>query len=738
MKNPVRSDVNAGAVTALLGFRLALAGGREGLARIVLTGLGVALGVAFVLSALAGGSALQGRAERSAWQNTLDASQSGVPTRVEAAPDPALWLAVSDHYAGRPVHRVHVAALGPRPPVPPGLDRLPGPGEVAVSPELRRLLAVTPSDRLGDRFPGRVTMTIGSEGLRHPDHLVAVVGHTPEELRRWGADEEVRGIATRSLDLFPLLRIALFAGAIVLLFPIMVFIVMVTMIAAARREQRLAAMRMVGATKLQIAAIAAAESLLGAAAGAVAGLLAFLALRPALASIRYGDYQGGRFFVEDLTVPAQQIAAVMAAVPALAVCTAVFASHRARITPLGVGAGRRVPGPPPGAWRVLPALGGVAVLSVIAVALRNDPDVARRTWVGPAANLALLCTLAGAAISGPWVCYVAGRAMARYGRKVTTLMAARRIVSAPRATYRAVGGVALAVYIATLFAGTVGIAATGTPGERLGFDGRQRPGVVEIYAGGEPETTLAPLMSDGVVVARRGPGRRVSVACTELARVVDVRCPYPKNLLETRFPDSSAMGLWATGGDVVEPGPGAAALPVHALYVPTDGSEAAVERLRTRVATLMPRAIVSTRDDDFRQQSDLSGLFGDVSAGMRMVMLFVVLVAGCSLTISVINGLIERRRPFAFLRASGVRIGELRRVTLLETAVPMVLTVALGGLLGSVPVLATAVATGMPYAGPGLDFAAHLAGVVLVSLAITTLAFPLMKAATRYDAIRFE
>ena len=62
-----------------------------------------------------------------------------------------------------------------------------------------------------------------------------------------------------------------------------------------------------------------------------------------------------------------------------------------------------------------------------------------------------------------------------------------------------------------------------------------------------------------------------------------------------------------------------------------------------------------------------------------------LLVAACSLTAGMIGGLIERRRPFALLRASGMRLGELRRVVFLETAATMVVTSVVGVGLGLAP-----------------------------------------------------
>ncbi|GFJ81734.1 hypothetical protein [Phytohabitans houttuyneae] len=79
---------------ALLGVRMARAGGRESLARLALMTVGVAIGVPLALLALAAVPILQGHVDRLGWHRTTAASP---PT----APDHALWLAVTDRYAGR-------------------------------------------------------------------------------------------------------------------------------------------------------------------------------------------------------------------------------------------------------------------------------------------------------------------------------------------------------------------------------------------------------------------------------------------------------------------------------------------------------------------------------------------------------------------------------------------------------------------------------------------------------------
>ena len=106
-------------MTFRLGLRLAVAGGQESLLRLAVTAFGVAVGVVLLLLCLTGQSAEQGRAERSGWQSADTATPA-------TAPDPALFLTVTDYHEGTAMIRGYVAALGPRPPVPPGLERLPG------------------------------------------------------------------------------------------------------------------------------------------------------------------------------------------------------------------------------------------------------------------------------------------------------------------------------------------------------------------------------------------------------------------------------------------------------------------------------------------------------------------------------------------------------------------------------------------------------------------------------------
>jgi ABC-type lipoprotein release transport system permease subunit len=84
---------------------------------------------------------------------------------------------------------------------------------------------------------------------------------------------------------------------------------------------------------------------------------------------------------------------------------------------------------------------------------------------------------------------------------------------------------------------------------------------------------------------------------------------------------------------------------------------------------------------------------------MRVVGYFVLVAAARSLAVGMAAGVIERRRPFARLRASGLRLGELRQVVFLETAAAMLVTAAVGVGLGLASSYALAVFSASPGRG---------------------------------------
>jgi hypothetical protein len=333
--------------------------------------------------------------------------------------------------------------------------------------------------------------------------------------------------------------------------------------------------------------------------------------------------------------------------------------------------------------------------------------------------LFVILTMVGFVTIGPWLCLLAGRGLARVSRRVPGLIAARRIASDPSATFRAVSVVVVAAFAVTCSASLVD-----TSEDRPSGAGRDvlRPGVVEVLTGGVPEAKVAPLLSGPAVPVRSGFGVAGDFveSCPELTRLVTDPC--------------SSSGF-AEGGTSERAGLADTGLPIFKVYIPTDGTPAAENRVRTQAANLVPNAIIHTQQD----RIDKDALFfGSLEQLQRLVWYFVLLVAACSLSVGMLAGVIERLRPFALLRASGLRLGELRQVVFLETAAAMLVTAAVGVGLGMALSYALALFGDMAWRWPDASVFAMVGIGALAALILSTLALPLLDAATRPDAVRYE
>ncbi|MBN0048367.1 hypothetical protein JS756_30510 [Streptomyces actuosus] len=743
-------------------LRLAVSGGREAVARLAMIAAAVAIGVGLLLSTFASMNAVERTNQRQVWLDT------GAASRTERADaDPVWWWPHGDYYDGKSLTEVDVAATGPTSPVPPGLTHLPAPGEYYASPALAKLIRDTPADQLGDRFPGRLTGTIGDAALASPDSLIAVIGRTPAELK--GApgarvvttiassrppmcdnecwDNAVRGDALTLIS-------SVVAGA--LIFPVLIFIATATRLSAATREQRYAAMRLAGAAPRQVSVISAVESALAAVAGTVVGFGLYAALRPVVATIPLTGQQ--RFFLSDLTLSTPQALGVAVGVPVAAAIAARLALRRVTISPLGVT--RRVTPRPPRAWRLIPLLAGLAELAYFVFAGRRPATGNGQT----AAYLpGFLVVMLGLVIAGPWLTMVVARAVARYTRRPAALIAVRRLADDPKAGFRAVSGLVLALFVTTATVSIIGTVNDyrGT----LGGD-RQTRTVVEVGSDGEAPlagAVPAQLLTEvraiqgvrGVAVVHANPdgvgkvvhrgvhpgdpplGAPALVTCSDLAQTPMVgRCPAGASVAAVDF--YTFVNLQS---DPSLPWPAAeistaavAKLPVQLVYVATDGSTAAMERVRTELTTAYPHQQARTVGDwGTKLQQQLAGW----RQLANVVLLTTLPIAGCSLAVSVVAGLSDRRRPFALLRLTGAPLRLLQRVIGLESTLPL-LAVAAISIGTAFAASALFLKSQMHYdlVSPDVAYFALVALGLVASLGIIASTLPLLKRITGPDAAR--
>jgi predicted lysophospholipase L1 biosynthesis ABC-type transport system permease subunit len=180
------------------------------------------------------------------------------------------------------------------------------------------------------------------------------------------------------------------------------------------------------------------------------------------------------------------------------------------------------------------------------------------------------------------------------------------------------------------------------------------------------------------------------------------------------------------------------ALKPYSLVVGTDGSAAAIEGARTILIRAYPDAF-SFPDTEAEWEADFARTLTGWKQLADVIVVSSMVLAGCSLAVSVVGGLTDRKRPFSMLRLTGVQLGALRRVVALETAVPLlsaaVVAVAVGLLTAHLFLVAQ-----MHYAlrPPSLSFAAIVVAGLLASLGIVGSTFPLLRRITGPDTARNE
>lgn len=725
-----------------LAARLAFGSGREGLIRLVVTALGVAAGVALLLFAAVAFPALHAHDIRAGWLRTD--VHNVQPAQDESNTDPLLWRWDSEHFENQTIVRVDVAALGPRAPVPPGLSRLPGPGELALSPALARLIARTPRDMLGERYPGRVVETIGDAALVGPDELMIVVGRTEARMRALPKVAEVRSIEAAPVrhGYTDFLRVMLAIGVLGLIAPVVVFVATATRLAAARREQRLAALSLAGATPGQISALAAIEAVVAATLGTLAGFAGFAAARPYVARI---PFDGNTFFPADLRLSPAVATLIALGVPALAVGSALLSLRRVRVSALGV-ARQAVRARP--TWRRLVPLGVALAMFVVTLPIAVAGNGKTSSLVPM--SVAFLAVVGGIVVAGPWLTVVVARVMLRLGRRPAGLMAARRLEDNPAGGFRTISGLILAVFVASVICGVLPSARA--PGHKVilpagsvlaNFGTWQR---IEPLGPAEAAALISRLRAiSGVhrVVALRLPATgdgamAVLAGCADLLATGMVRCSDPQALVTV---DSQRLGTPADAviaGSTPIPPSTLDTLPLAGLITLTDGHTATIERARTAIG-----AALGDRNggiDTAAEENDL--LNHQLLQLQRLVTIALVLtlvIAGCSLAVSVAGGLVERRRPYALLRLAGADPGDLRRTVLAETSAPLLVVATISAGLGLVLAAVVLREVHAEWKPPDPEYWAALAGGVLVALLLSAAtALPLLGRVTSVENARFE
>jgi FtsX-like permease family protein len=768
-----------------LGVRLALRGGRSGIVRVALIAIALAIGVVTLIVAT--------------WTVTAGVSRaqafSGLPfgplegTMLElqgAAPGSGrpyvLWSSSDLAVPGaRTIVAEAIAPSGPGAPHPPGLHRLPAPGTALVSPALRDVLARSGGTSLRRAIGARVVGTLPSQLLHDPRQLVVLRGYDLATLRR--LDPGANSVQTFRTIQRPTARLAVLSvtalAVLLLLLPLLVFVVSAARLGARRREQRLAVMRLVGATPGQARSLVTVETTTAGVIGTVLGVLGALAVRGWL--VRRGSYFGS-----ELSTSPARLGLLALAVPVVATASAPLALRRVGLSPLGVEprARRRALS----AWRwwlftlgwTSLALGGLLDAAGADTQLRAIALVVGVVGVG--------LGLIGA---GAWLVQRVARAIVARAERPALLLAARRLADDPRAGFRPMAVFVVSVYAITLLLVTI------PTGQRTS---RSTNALEALRGAAYPDVSIRPTFMGSSVANLAGTPQRLAhvrgvrgtAAIQGFARAQD---PFSLNEPLAYLPsfgrvvvaDCSTFaatlhrsasgctpGILVARGAHVRPGGALQLIPVYSGgsgVVPPALPPAPIE-LRVRgtldlldrsgLVALVPPSLAPPALSDPKQTSmvwvgtDGAGATGvairdallqselavDAQSGESLVprvigfhgyrwllygvLAFVILLAACSLAVTVVDQIYDRRRSLATLRALGTPPSVLRQATMIEIAAPLGLATLLGALNGTLMGIIFVVADGNAVTVPWLDVVlvpALVAGawVVVTAIAVTAL-----------------
>lgn len=597
-----------------LALQLVTGGGRDGRLQAILPVVAVAVATALLLLTIGAWQGITERNVRSAW---LEMAPS------DAAPT-ALSLPEASTFEGDPIDVLHLAALGPDASPPPGMAAFPQPGEVWVSPALGELIAAEDDARLGDRFDGPPTGTLGRDAVTHPDHLVAVLGHGPDD-SLFAVDRETTSVGPVSItdwneettQVGETYQALGGIGVAFMVVPLLALGGSAARLVAARRNARLSLLRLIGGSVRQVVGLTAVESGLLAVAGAITGAGLYGLLLPAATRV---ELAGGGWFPIDIWVGVPVLLLAVAGVVAVVMASAVIGLVPVVRDPFGTARAQH-----PGRariWRLGLLIVGVAGFLVFGAG----------SWRLVALPVALV--LMGIGVAGPLGVKVVGLVMARTARSPARLLAGRRLAEDPRSGWRAVAGVVLGGFIA-------GFAAIAAP-------------TVHAVAMGDARTLeVAVLVEDANAV---------------------------EDLARTRLEQAGIAAAAGEQLDAVGPSDGEGDV---TLRLPI-AEDADLERARTALTGVVPGSTFQTASEQFARDV---GLLDDIGVGATVVLISAFLVAAVSAGVGGITRVLDQRGPLTLLRLAGAPLSVLAKARRTEVTAPLLLfgggATALGMLLGA-------------------------------------------------------
>lgn len=427
--------------TLRLAVRVVRGGGRIALVRMALTVVGVLLGIQCLLVVHAIPSILHARTDRAAARlPTFAHDPNSVPIH---------FAIIEDTHHGRLWTRVLVAGDSGAP-APPGLTSLPAAGTTIASPALA---SAANDPVVAARLPN-VRGVIANSGLEGPGEYISYTGVRVSDLPAGGEPGAGFGGASSLVPDRPSTGAVTLELLLMILVPACIFLTVVARLSSATRRRRLAALRLIGASRREVRTIAAIESAVPGVLGALLAVLTFPLTNLALA---HSNAVGSQYFPHDGALSAGLAISVVAAAGLVSAAVGSGVSWRARGT-VSSRAGER--SRRPGWLAVLPFLAGVAMLASLQLVVGTSNRVEPAKVTVAAIALALLGLLLAMRPITLWCANLLSHTV----RSLPVRLGLARFQYEPDGALRTVNGLLALVMIAAL-------------GQAVLFDFRESSGV---------------------------------------------------------------------------------------------------------------------------------------------------------------------------------------------------------------------------------------------------------------------
>ncbi len=711
---------------------------RQSTGRLALTASAIALGFLIILVFTASVNALTARQSHSLWR--------GINSTPIANASPLLYEIITEGNLNKWQNTsIDVLSVRATDNTSPMIANLPTPteGEYYTSKALEKLIEQNPDEQINLRF-GTVNLgTIPDKYVGSPDELLVFKGMSQADADAKSQENKLGEVYSYIQNPKPasfdgLVGFILIFGGIILLFPIVMFIVIATQLGSAQREKRYAAMRLVGATQNQVTRIMSLESLCAALAGIAIGTLAYIAVRVAMAEFYY---EGMRFWPNDITVSFGQFISIAILTITLSLGATWWGMRRTRTSPLGITRDQKA-NKQPRLLKLMPLLTGISIFIFIATPFgRTILNEAIAESPAPLFVLiaGIVLIMFGLVWAGPWLTYSVAKMFAAKTKNAQTLLATKRISGNATQVFRSVSGVVLALFAGSFYLTAVsGIDKLDAKSINNNGYSLLNPGTAIAIGSPLPADFQQTLDSEPYVVSSAfayQTEQGSTIQCRHLATYTELSCPEsakPTDFVSIDFEKAVDQTLTLVSD------PPKAAPRDYLVQLDTNDN---LDKLRTLVA-------VQLRDEN-RPGYVVSGTYAQIAlsdplikelAGLAYLGMAVTLfVAIASLIVSTIGGMLERQKSLITLRLSGLTIGQMKQVVMIESLIPLLvvslLAASIGVWVGSVFIntLSTSVE---PTLTP-IYFVIVASSLIIASLAIY-LVLPILVRLTSFEENRTE